>query len=52
MSQCHELGRVTAATQTDHVMPHGGDLVKFWDRDGNWQALCHACHATKTRRGL
>lgn len=52
MSQCHERGITTAATQTDHVAPHGGDMRKFWDREGNWQALCRPCHAAKTRVGL
>lgn len=52
MSQCHERGITTAATQTDHVAPHGGDMRKFWDREENWQALCRPCHAAKTRVGL
>ena len=26
---------------------HKGDMSLFWD-EGNWQALCHECHARKT----
>lgn len=51
MSKCHDLGLVTAATQTDHVVPHRGDETLFWDRD-NWQSLCGDCHRRKTARGF
>ena len=27
----------------DHVVPHRGDRMLFWDST-NWQALCSACH--------
>jgi len=37
----------TAATVVDHVTPHKGDKVLFWDRL-NWQALCKRCHDRKT----
>ncbi len=49
MSQCYRERRTTAATQTDHVVPHRGDPLLFWDAASNWQALCEACHVTKTR---
>jgi 5-methylcytosine-specific restriction protein A len=49
MSQCHEQGRVTPATQVDHVVPHKGDPAKFWDR-ANLQSLCSKCHSAKTAR--
>jgi 5-methylcytosine-specific restriction enzyme A len=49
MSRCHDEDRVTKATLTDHVTPHRGDLVKFWDQE-NWQAMCRDCHAIKTAR--
>jgi len=52
MSRCHAEGRDTPATQTDHVVPHRGDQRLFWDRDGNWQALCASCGAAKTKAGL
>ena len=51
MSQCHDEGRVTAATQTDHVRPHRGNHALFWDTT-NWQALCASCGARKTQAGL
>lgn len=51
MSQCNEQGRTTAATQTDHVVPHRGDVGLFWNVL-NWQALCAACGLRKTRAGL
>jgi len=50
MSACYVEGRVTAATQTDHVQPHRGDRQRFWDVHGNWQALCRACHARKSQQ--
>jgi hypothetical protein len=40
---CEALGRVTAATVTDHVVPHRGDMVRFWDRTW-WQASCDWHH--------
>ena len=52
MSQCYLEQRDTAATKTDHVVPHRGDRVLFWDAINNWQSLCERCHNTKTRAGL
>lgn len=40
-------GEWVAATVVDHITPHRGDWVLFWDR-ANWQALCKACHDHKT----
>lgn len=40
---CQAQGRVSAASVVDHIRPHRGDQVLFWDRD-NWQALCTTCH--------
>src|SRR5262252_2627043 len=37
--QCHERQLVTAATVTDHIVPHKGDDRLFWDAR-NWQSLC------------
>ena len=48
MSRCYDEDRLTRATLTDHVEPHRGDPVKFWDALNNWQALCRDCHAIKT----
>lgn len=46
-AECQRLGLVTVATDLDHIVPHKGDMVLFWDRS-NWQGLCHPCHSTKT----
>ena len=45
--KCMSVGRYTKATVVDHIKPHRGDSVLFWDRD-NWQALCKRCHDRKT----
>jgi len=42
-------GEYVEATDVDHCVPHRGDQDLFWD-SGNWQSLCHACHAAKTAR--
>ena len=51
MSQCFDAHRITAAYQVDHVVPHRGDPVLFWDVQGNWQALCQRCGIAKTWAG-
>lgn len=48
-ASCERANRVTAATLTDHVIPHGGDRTLFW-ASSNWQSLCDECHALKTAR--
>lgn len=45
--QCAKQGRYVKATVVDHVIPHRGDPVLFWDQN-NWQALCKPCHDKKT----
>lgn len=42
---CEQRGRVTAATEVDHVIPlvEGGK-----DDDSNYQSLCYAHHKDKT----
>src|SRR5580765_7906196 len=47
MSQCYVENRITAATQTDHVIPHRGDQTLFWDATHNWQSLCRTCGLAK-----
>lgn len=46
---CQAAGRVTAATQVDHIVAlvNGGT-----DTEDNRQALCDACHERKTRDDL
>lgn len=46
---CTAAGVVTAACVVDHVRPHRGDMVIFWDV-GNWQALCRKCHSMHKQR--
>ncbi len=43
--ECDRLGRVTLATQRDHIIPlaEGGT-----DGDDNVQGLCRACHEGKS----
>ncbi len=45
--ECERLGRVTLATQRDHITPlaEGGT-----DDDSNVQGLCRPCHEAKTQR--
>jgi 5-methylcytosine-specific restriction protein A len=42
---CRAAGRVTAATELDHIIPlaRGG-----FDHESNLQPLCETCHAKKT----
>ncbi|WP_207779294.1 HNH endonuclease signature motif containing protein [Zavarzinia aquatilis] len=47
--ECGEIGRVTPATEVDHIQPHRGDQGLFWDRT-NWQPLCKSHHSAKTAR--
>ena len=46
---CQAAGRVVSAMVVDHVVPHRGDPVLFWD-EANWQGLCKPCHDVKTAR--
>ena len=49
-AECERQGKTTAASVVDHVVPHRGDAVLFWD-PGNWQSLCKPCHDAKTLAG-
>ncbi|KAB2953733.1 HNH endonuclease [Heliorestis acidaminivorans] len=46
-AHCLQAGRVTEATEVDHIIPHNGDIKLFWDQN-NWQSLCKKCHSKKT----
>lgn len=48
--ECQRHGKLTPATVVDHIRPHKGDPVLFWDSENNWQALCATCHNRKTAR--
>lgn len=51
-AHCLEKARTEAATVVDHITPHKGVEVVFWDR-ANWQALCKRCHDSwKARQEL
>lgn len=45
---CAQVGRVTAATVADHVVPHKGSLTLFWS--GALQSLCKSCHDSHKQR--
>ncbi|AFM40315.1 restriction endonuclease [Desulfosporosinus acidiphilus SJ4] len=47
--ECLKTGKLTPANVVDHVIPHKGDMVKFWD-ESNWQSLCKRCHDRKTAK--
>lgn len=39
---CKAVGKITAATVVDHIIPHNLDPVAFWN--GEVQSLCFDCH--------
>ena len=45
--ECEREGMLVPAEVVDHVTPHKGNYARMWDQ-GNWQALCKACHDRKT----
>ena len=47
--ECNRRGRVEAAIIVDHIKPHRGDMVLFWDKT-NWQSLCKSCHDSWKQR--
>lgn len=48
--ECLRADKVTPGFAVDHIEPHRGDMILFWDVD-NWQTLCEKCHNTKTGLG-
>lgn len=40
---CEQQGILNSATVVDHIKPHHGNILLFWDID-NWQALCKTHH--------
>jgi 5-methylcytosine-specific restriction protein A len=48
-ASCQADRRLVPATVDDHIVPHRGDPVLFWD-ERNWQGLCKPCHDAKTAR--
>ena len=43
--ECERQGRVSAATQLDHITPLGDGGA---DDESNYQGLCEPCHKAKT----
>lgn len=46
---CKKNSYDVLAQVVDHIIPHRGDEVLFWDQT-NWQSLCKIHHDAKTRR--
>jgi 5-methylcytosine-specific restriction protein A len=49
-AECIKEERYIAATVVDHITPHRGNQLLFWDVS-NWQPLCKPCHDLKTLSG-
>ncbi len=45
--RCKKENVLTKATVVDHIKPHRGNPILFWD-ECNWQPLCKSCHDKKT----
>jgi len=45
--KCLSEGKYVSASVVDHIVPHRGDKLLFWN-ESNWQALCKPCHDRKT----
>lgn len=45
---CYKKGILTKATETDHIIPHKGNIKLFYDVK-NLQPLCKSCHSKKTK---
>jgi 5-methylcytosine-specific restriction protein A len=46
-AMCLQQGWTTAAAVVDHIEPHRGNILLFWDVS-NWQSLCIPCHNAKS----
>ncbi len=46
---CKAAGKITPASDVDHIAPHRGERKLFWDRE-NWQSLCTSCHSSHKQR--
>lgn len=42
---CKRNGRIEVANVVDHIVPHRGNQILFWDVS-NHQALCSSCHSS------
>jgi 5-methylcytosine-specific restriction endonuclease McrA len=41
-ARCHRIVADTSQLVCDHIVPHRGDVVRFWA--GPFQTLCKPCH--------
>ena len=48
-AECEKKGIIEPAAVVDHIEPHKGDILKFWNVK-NHQALCKMCHDKKTAK--
>jgi 5-methylcytosine-specific restriction enzyme A len=48
-AECEREGKLTVATEVDHMVPISRDRSRRLDPD-NLQSLCHPCHVAKTAR--
>jgi len=48
-AECLKNGVTKAANVVDHIIPHKGDAIAFW-QVSNWQSLCYRCHNKKTAK--
>lgn len=48
-AECLKSNQLTSATVVDHIVPHKGNMVLFWDPK-NHQSLCKHCHDVKTAK--
>lgn len=46
-AECARHDRLEGALVVDHIKPHNGNPLLFWDIK-NWQPLCKRCHDRKT----
>lgn len=48
-AECLRYGVRKVAEEADHIIPHRGDRVLFYDSN-NIQSLCSSCHSRKTAK--
>lgn len=47
--RCQARGIVTPSDVVNHIVPHNGDPVLFWD-ESNWESLCFSDHNAETAK--
>jgi 5-methylcytosine-specific restriction enzyme A len=47
--ECKRMHRLLPSEVVDHIIPHRGDPILFWDKN-NWRAMSKRCHDQKTAR--